>query len=211
VELTCSSNLSQEHHMQLNIVGGSSSTQQTRSTNAVASTALSQALDAAVPADQDSQSGPAALFKKLEALAKSDPAKFKQVTAEMATKVKEAADTATDPHEKKMLTELSQKFTDASTSGDASGLKPPEGGRPPGGPPPGGKAGKGGAGGAAEQKQYAAADANKDGTVTLAEQAAYDAQQQSRAEKAYTQTMDQAKHGRAEALFASLDQVLSAA
>jgi hypothetical protein len=195
--------------MQLNIVGGSSSTQQTRSTSTVSSAALSQSLDAAVPADQDSQSGPATLFKKLETLAKTDPTKFKEVTAEMAAKVKEAADTATDPREKQMLTELSQKFTDASTSGDASGLKPPEGGRPP--PPPGGKGGKGGAGGAAEEKQYAPADANKDGTVTLAEQAAYDAQQQSRAEKAYTHTMEQAKDGRAEALFASLQQVLNAA
>ena len=135
-------------------------------------------------ADAASPTRPAELFRKLESLSKSDPAKFKDVAAAIATKLGDAADVATDPNQKQMLTELAGTFTEAARTGDASDLKPSggAGGPPPGGgaggPPPGGGAGgppRGGAGAAA--RIYDPADANRDGTISATERAGYSARQ----------------------------------
>lgn len=199
--------------MQLGIVGSSVASQQVTS---VRSLATDQVLS--WPSDQESTSGPAELFKKLEALATSDPEKFKEVTAQMAAKVEEAAEAATDPNEKKMLTELAAKLTDASQTGDVSGLKPPEGGGPPPGPPPSDAVGGGGSKGEVSSaaasggaQEYDSADTNEDGTVSIAEQAAFEAKRASLAEQAYSRTMDEAREGRARELFSSLEALVDAA
>jgi hypothetical protein len=177
-----------------------------------------------IPAERASTSDSSDLFKKLEALATSDPEQFKQVTAELATAVKDAADAATDPREKQLLTDLAGKFTEASTSGDVGALQPPgDGSRPPS-PPPGGPSPPGAGGGgkpsssgaagapsASAEQYYDPADANQDGKVTLQEQAVYDAAHPSKAEQAYAATMSLARQGRAEALFSNLQQTVAKA
>jgi hypothetical protein len=198
--------------MQLSIVGRSVASPQVSPVAASTPGSTSSTLSL----EKASTSGPSELFRKLEALATSDPEKFKQVTSELAAAVKDAADAATDPREQQLLADLAAKFTEASQSGDASVLKPPEGpppGPPPGGPPPKAASGPGDAtaAGAASTKQYAPADANQDGTVTVQEQAVYDAAHPSRAEQAYAATMDQARQGRAEALFSTLQRVVASA
>ncbi len=189
--------------MQVNLVGSSSSVQAV--SQAVAS-AVDQASSAgSVPTEQHSRSGPAKLFKQLEALAKSDPEKFKKVTAELAKTVQTAADQATDPREKQMLGDLAKKFADASESGDASALKPPEGK----GGPRGHGDGDGGKGGAA--KTFDVADTNEDGTVSAAEAAAYALKQQSKAAKAYAHSQEQSRESKGKALFAQLEQIVQSA
>jgi hypothetical protein len=193
--------------MQLNIVSSSS---QTSSLGALRNARVSTQSDLDAPKDKESASGPAQLFKKLEALAKSDPAKFKETTAAMAKKVQEAADAATDPRAKAMLTDLATKFTTASQSGDASGLKPPErgagGGRPP--PPAGG--GKGAS--VSSQQQFDPADTNEDGKVSEPERIAYEAKQEaSRAVGAYSRSMKDAQESKGHALFDSLSQMVDGA
>jgi hypothetical protein len=208
--------------MQFSIVGSSTASQQASSVASVASTALAQISSSTLPSESASTSGPAELFKKLEDLATSDPQKFKAVTKQLAAAVQDAADSATDPKEKQMLTDLANRFTEASQTGDASVLKPPEGGKPagppPGGPPPDGAGGSSDATSSSSAStsstgstQYAAADTNQDGTVTVEEQAAYDALHPSKAEQAYSSTMDQAREGRAQALFSTLQQIVAAA
>ncbi len=75
-------------------------------------------------------------MSNLNTLAESDPDKFKSLTSDMATKLKSLADEATDETEKARLSEMAEKFTSASESGDASELAPPP---PP--PPPSGMSG----------------------------------------------------------------------
>jgi hypothetical protein len=190
--------------MQVNISGSNSA----QALSSVLSTAVAQASSAStgsVPTDQQSTSGPSKLFSQLEAMAKSDPSKFKQVTGELAKTVQAAADQATDPHEKQMLGDLAKKFADASQSGDASGLKPPE--------RKGGKEGPhgGGGGGGGGTKTYAAADTNQDGTVSPQEAAAYELKQQSKAAKAYANTQNQTRQDKGKALFAQLEQIVQSA
>ena len=195
--------------MQLNIVSSSSPTSSLASLRNARVSSTEGELDA--PKDRESASGPAQMFKKLEALAKSDPAKFKETTAAMAKKVQEAADAATDPREKAMLTDLAKKFTSASQTGDASGLKPPErgaGGRPP--PPAGG--GGGGKGASVSSQQFDPADTNQDGKVSEPERIAYEAKQEkSRAVGAYSKSMKDAQESKGHALFDSLSQMVDGA
>lgn len=84
----------------------------------------------------------ASLMKQLEDLQQSDPAKFKEVAAEIAQKLKDAAQAATesgDTQKAQALTDLADKFTTASEDGTMPDLRPPDGanGVPPMGPPPG--------------------------------------------------------------------------
>jgi hypothetical protein len=164
------------------------------------------------PSDDTSLSGPAELFKKLKALAQSDPAKFKAAAQDIADTLTDAADQATDPHEKQMLTDLSAKFADAAKTGDASVLEPPKGAPPGGGkgPPPAG----GAAGG--KTQTFDPADANEDGTVTPVEQAAYDAKQAAKASAtsaagAYGRQMHGAAQEKGQALFSQLNAIVVAA
>lgn len=184
--------------MQINVVASSSRAQ---ALGSVVSTAVDSATNTgSVPTEQQSTSGPSKLFAKLEALSKSDPAKFKEVTAQLAKTVQAAADQASDPREKQMLGDLAKKFSDASQTGDASGLKPPEG-----------KGRHGGGGGGGGTKVFAAADTNQDGVVSPAEAAAYEARQQSKASRAYSHTQDQARQDKGKALFTQLQQIVDAA
>jgi hypothetical protein len=164
--------------------------------------------------DSSSLSGPAELFKKLEALAKSDPAKFKQATQEISEKLTEEANAAADPGAKEMLTGLAAKFKTASQSGDASALKPPQGPPPAGGPhKSGGPSGKAAGGSGGGTKTYDPADANQDGTVTLQEQVDYDAKKVTKSEEdstalsAYKKVLHAAADQKANRLLSSLNSI----
>jgi hypothetical protein len=144
------------------------------STNATQST-----MSIAAP-DTTSVSGPGALLSKLKGLEASDPAKFKEVMSKISDKLKADASSATDPKEQKALTDLSTKFAAAGQSGDLSQLAPPNGGGGAGGGHGkhhhgggGGGGGSGASGAGAVSAATDPADANKDGTVTDAERAAY--------------------------------------
>jgi hypothetical protein len=60
-------------------------------------------------------------MSKLDSLAASDPDKFKALTSQIAGELTSAAQSTSGP-QADFLNQLSQKFTDASQSGDASGL-----------------------------------------------------------------------------------------
>lgn len=83
--------------------------------------------------DRAEISGPGKLFSELKQLAAQDPAKFKQVASDIATKLKAAAgngnadSTATSTSASSgnsFLNDLAAKFDAAAQSGDASGLQP---------------------------------------------------------------------------------------
>jgi len=169
--------------------------------------------------DSTSISDPAELFKKLEDLSKSAPAKFKEAVNSIAKELDGAADSATDPQEKQMLTDLAKRFSKAGETGDASDLKPPT-------PPAGGAAGarpSSGAddssegGGSSGTKVYDPADANQDGVVTAKERADYEAKMASKkaegstGHSAYRSEMDGAAREKMDALFASMSSIVDSA
>ncbi len=75
-------------------------------------------------------SGPAKLFSALQQLASQDPAKFKTVTADIASKLQAAAgtDSTSGTSGNSFLATLASKFQQASQTGDVSVLQPPSGG-----------------------------------------------------------------------------------
>ncbi len=80
------------------------------------------------------------LMKQLKSLFSSDPQKFKEVTASIASSLNEAAQSATeagDTEQAKLLTELADKFQTASENSQMPDMEP-SGKAPVGGPPPGG-------------------------------------------------------------------------
>jgi hypothetical protein len=77
--------------------------------------------------DQSSISGPAAMLSKLKALQESDPAKFKEVTADIAKQLRTAA--TQGGASAQVLGQVADAFDKASTTGDLSSLKPPSGGQ----------------------------------------------------------------------------------
>jgi hypothetical protein len=84
------------------------------------------------------KSKPGEVLNKLAQLQESDPEKFKQVTAEIAEKLKAAAKEMTGT-EAERISDLADKFQQASETGDLSVLQPPpppSGGRGYGPPPP---------------------------------------------------------------------------
>jgi hypothetical protein len=74
-------------------------------------------------ASQTSISQEGELFGELSSLAQSDPERFKKVSAEIAQKLKEEASQATGGRAQ-YLSKLSDKFGQASQTGDMSALKP---------------------------------------------------------------------------------------
>lgn len=193
----------------MNINGLSSSSTQTLSDiSSIVSSATSDASQSSsttASSDSSAMSGPAKMLSKLKELEAKDPAKFKEVMATISSKLKDAADAATDPGEKKALTDLSTKFATAGQSGDLSSLTPSGKGGHAHGPRSGGGArhgdgdGDGGAKGASSSSSSSSssstdpADTNGDGVVSAAEQQAYDASQavkgaSSSAAQAYTKS-----------------------
>jgi hypothetical protein len=96
------------------------------------------------------QDGPPAIsklgnyMKQLQDLLQTDPEKFKEVTAQIASKLEEAAKTATENGDTKsaeMLTGLADQFQQASDNLTMPDLRPPEDASAAGtvhhGPPPG--------------------------------------------------------------------------
>lgn len=171
---------------------------------AATATKAAAAVASVTEADGDSSkvSGPAAMMNKLKALQKSDPAKFKEAVNAVSRKLSEEAESASDEKQKSMLTDLAKKFESAGQSGDlpalqpaqgAAGAKGGDGGRPPGGgggPPPGGGGGVKGASSSSSSSSSSTepADANGDGTVTQAEQLAYDRKQEVKTSPAASET-----------------------
>jgi len=198
-------------------VKGIGSTSSLSATLEIMSARLSQTstVDASQSAeDSSSLSGPVELFRKLEALSKSDPAKFKQATLEISEKLTEEADSSTDPGAKEMLTGLAAKFKEASQTGDASVLKPPQGSPPAGGPSrSGGSSGTASGGSSGDTKTYDPADANKNGTVTLQEQMDYEAKKAAKSGEdstglsAYKKVLRAAADQKANTLFSSLNSI----
>lgn len=177
---------------------------------------------AAPPAgDSLSLSGATALSSKLEALSKSDPAKFKKAMDEVATKLTDQANASTDPKEKETLQNLAGEFTKAGETGDVSGLKPQHHSQSGhgGGAPPAGGAGAGGASQTSQTSQTSEtddpADTNQDGVVTVTERQAYEAKQQSaitpqQAEglSTYQRVAHSGDEQKASALFSTVNSVL---
>ena len=141
-------------------------------------------------ADDDavSLSGPARSLGRLQELATSDPARFKDVVTQISDRLSTAADSASTPGLRAALGDAAARFGEAATTGDVSSLRPPAGGRPagpppggrPSGPPPGGdtkgdsgKTGGGLVAASTADAQPDPADANEDGTVTEAERESY--------------------------------------
>jgi hypothetical protein len=83
--------------------------------------------------DQTSMSKIGQVMAKLSDLEKTDPAKAKQVLQTIASKLTDAANSATGD-EADHLKDLAAKFTKAADTGDLSGIQPPKGGHH--GPPP---------------------------------------------------------------------------
>ena len=87
--------------------------------------------------DSASISGPGKLFSALNELASQNPTKFKEVAADIADKLKEAAQALTGGSTDStgttssvggpggLLTDLAAKFEQAAQTGDVSGLQPP--------------------------------------------------------------------------------------
>jgi HSP90 family molecular chaperone len=74
--------------------------------------------------DSTEMSEVAKLMKELGDLQKSDPAKFKEATAEIAQKLKDAASKTTGG-QADLLNGLANKFDQASQTGSMSALQPP--------------------------------------------------------------------------------------
>lgn len=73
-------------------------------------------------------SRPGQLFSQLSSLAQSNPDQFKSVTADIATKLKDAASSASGS-QADFLNKIADRFQAASQSGNVSDLAPPQGGR----------------------------------------------------------------------------------
>ena len=189
-------------NLTINQTTGSAATSPRTAVAAAISTALG------VPAESTSVSGASKLYASLQALAKSDPAALKETLAADAKKLTDAAKTQTDSTTKKAMTDLAAKFTEASKTGDLSGLAPPAGGAAP----PKGKGGGGGGGGGGTIV-YQPADTNEDGTVSLQEQEAYDAKQAAKTSDstglgAYKQALHSAADHKAASLMATLNSIV---
>jgi hypothetical protein len=112
----------------------------TSSTGSVSATSSTSSADQ-VLASADGTQGVSKMgeqMKKLDDLSSSDPAKFKQVTGNIAEQLKGLANSKSG-EEAERINDMASKFESASKSGSMSDLKPP--GPPPnGGPPPQGAA-----------------------------------------------------------------------
>ena len=89
-------------------------------------TLAAQAADPSTAASTAQVSGPGKWMSELQSLASSDPDKFKQVTSEIAAKLRQDASSATG-NQAASLDKLADKFDQASQSGSMSSLQPPGG------------------------------------------------------------------------------------
>jgi hypothetical protein len=104
-------------------------TQQAASVSSLASTSGSSSVGGtgSLTGDRANISGPGKLLGQLLALQSSDPAKFKQVAADIASALQIAAATQpTDTTANQFLTDLANQFQTVSTTGDLSALLPPK-------------------------------------------------------------------------------------
>lgn len=142
-----------------------------------------------------SSAGPAAvtriskegdLLSHLSDLQKSDPEQFQGTMEDMADRLR-AESMAKGGEEGERLAAAADKIDEAAKTGDLSKLKPPparRGGPHPGGggPPGGGGAGAVSSSSSSSSTSAEPADTNGDGTVSPAEQLAYDEKHPEKAE-----------------------------
>lgn len=93
------------------------------------STASSAATSATQAGDQVSFSQTTQLFQQLEKLETSNPAEFKQVLTDAASKLKTAAAQTTDPARASALNQLAGRFQTAAANGNLSALRTSTGSR----------------------------------------------------------------------------------
>jgi len=98
-------------------IGGVGTTDSTSNGTSVSATGTAVSVDLSKPGQ---------LFSQLQNLAQTDPTKFKEVTAEIASQLKDAAASQTGK-QADFLNELAGRFDAASQSGKMSDLKPPQG------------------------------------------------------------------------------------
>lgn len=72
-------------------------------------------------------SGPGKLFSRLQQLANTDPAKFKEVAKDISDQLHQAAQQSSGK-EAEFENNLADKFAQAAQSGDMSAFRPPQGG-----------------------------------------------------------------------------------
>jgi hypothetical protein len=114
--------------MNINSIGSASTIDALSSLSNTANTdAAQEALGSApTPAASTTVSKPGELLSKLSQLLQQDPAKFKQVTQQIAGELKTAAQSATGP-QASFLSKLSDDFATASSSGSLASLQPAQG------------------------------------------------------------------------------------
>jgi len=95
-------------------------------TSATGSTASTASLSGAGSAVSVDISKPGQLWRQLQALAQSDPSQFKEVTAEIASQLKDAASSQTG-NQADFLNNLADRFQTASQSGNFADLVPSQG------------------------------------------------------------------------------------
>jgi hypothetical protein len=96
--------------------GGVGTTDSTSNGTSVSATSTAVSVDLSKPGQ---------LFSQLQNLAQTDPTKFKEVTADIASQLKDAAASQTGK-QADFLNELAGRFDAASQSGKMSDLKPPQ-------------------------------------------------------------------------------------
>jgi hypothetical protein len=115
--------------MSIQSVSGSDSTSLAAWLESISSTnrttvGTSSSSQAAATGDSSNISNLSQLFSQLDSLASSDPARFKAVTGEIATRLTDAAGSATGG-QAEALNRMAEQFTKASESGKAEDLRPP--------------------------------------------------------------------------------------
>jgi hypothetical protein len=125
------------HLLNISSISNSSQTYSVGNLSSVTSSSKTSSTNGAAK-DSSATSELATLMKQLESLEKTDPAKFKEISAEVANKLEEAAKTAADNGDSQnagALNDMAAKFTTASETGKMPDLRG-GGGPPPMGPPP---------------------------------------------------------------------------
>src|SRR5947207_621996 len=96
---------------------------QSKATSSSASTSASPSSAASPLSDTADISGPGQLFSLLQQLQQTDPTKFKQVTGDIASQLQSAAQQQGSTGASGFLTQLADKFQQASQTGDISSLQ----------------------------------------------------------------------------------------
>ncbi len=111
--------------MDINSISSLYSSPAVSGVSATGSSSSATSVDGASSAVSVDLSQPGQLFSQLQNLAQTDPTQFKQVTAEIASQLKDAASSQTGK-QADFLNNLAGRFETASQSGKMSDLAPPQ-------------------------------------------------------------------------------------